>query len=466
MPIRDYDTKDTIAAIATFPSAAALGVIKISGKKAVSIARRIFLPKDKKKDIEKAKSYTLHYGWIIQPSGKGKEIIDEVLVSVMRAPYSYTREDVIEISSHGGILILNKILKLVLKSGARLAKPGEFSYRAFLNGRLDIIQLQAIADIIETKTEKALFSLSRQLRGDFSKTILAVKNEIKDVNSMLEACINFPEEDVKEDLPQAKRKIKKVREGIKKVLDNYSVSRILHEGARCVICGPANAGKSTLFNRILKRERSIVTRIPGTTRDTIEETVTLKGVPLRIYDTAGIIEADDFISRSAVRKSYEAVEKADLVVFMFDSSRPVSREDLSLLDRIKDKNIIILINKIDLSCRINEIQLKSLNKPLVKISALKNIGIDKLENAVFDAVYTKGIGREDNIVVLAEWQAQVLRSILFHLDEAERFINEGFTLDFVTLALNGAFDELSKLSGDKADENILNSIFSRFCIGK
>ncbi len=475
MLIRGYDTKHTIAAVATFPSTAALGVIKISGKDALSIVRRIFLPKNKNKNIKKAKSYTLHYGWIIQPpDGRAKtvrtnpepKIIDEVIVSIMRTPHSYTREDVVEISSHGGILILNKILDLILRSGARLAKPGEFSYRAFLNGRLDIIQLQAISDIVETKTEKALFSLSRQLKGDFSKTILAVKDGLRDISSLLEACINFPDEDITEDLPQIKKGIKKIGAGIKSILNNHSISRALHEGIVCVICGPANVGKSTLFNRILKQERAIITHIAGTTRDAIEETVNIKGLSLRIYDTAGIIETKGIVGKHAVKKSYEKIEKADLVIFMFDASRIVDNKNLSLLEKMKDRNMIIVINKTDLPRRIEEERLRSLRKPLVRISALKGSGIDQLEKTVFNAVYRKGMERQDNVVILAKWQAQVLEDVLSHLNEAEKFVNEGFTLDFVSFAIKNALDDLSKLSGERIDEDVLNDIFSNFCIGK
>jgi len=475
MLIRGYDTKHTIAAIATFPSTAALGIIKVSGKDALSIVRRIFLPKNKNKDIKKAKSYTLHYGWIVQPSEsrsrtvktkRESKIIDEVLISIMRSPYSYTREDVVEISSHGGILILNKILDLILKSGARLAKPGEFSYRAFLNGRLDVIQLQAISDIVETKTEKTLFSLSRQLKGDFSKTILAVKDELRGISSLLEACINFPDEDIAEDLPQIKKGIKKIGTRIRNILNNHSIFRVLHEGIVCVICGSANVGKSTLFNRILKQERAIVTHVAGTTRDAIEETVNIKGLPLRIYDTAGIIKTKDLVSKNAVKKSYEKIEKADLVIFMFDASHSIDNENLSLLEKIKDKNIIVVVNKIDLPSRIKEERLQSLKKPLVRISALKGIGINQLEKTVFNAIYRKGMDRKENVVVLAKWQAQILEDILSHLNEAEKFVNEGFTLDFVSLALKNTLDDLSKLSGENIDEDVLNDIFSNFCIGK
>ena len=475
MSIRDYDTKHTIAAIATFPTTAALGIIKVSGKDALSVVHRIFLPKNKNKNIKKVRSYTLHYGWIIQPSNgrantpktkRGLKIIDEVLISVMRAPHSYTREDVVEISSHGGILILDKILDLILKGGARFAKPGEFSYRAFLNGRLDLIQLQAISDIVETKTEKTLFSLSRQLKGDFSNSIIVIKDELKNISSLLEACINFPDEDINMDLPKIKSMLKKIAERIKRILDNRSISRTLHEGARCVICGKANVGKSTLFNRILKEERAIVTRIPGTTRDTIEEIVNIKGVPLHIYDTAGILETKDFINKSAVSKTYKKIEEADLIIFIFDSSRRIDDKDLSLLDKIKDKNAIVVLNKIDLTLRVGSAQLKHIKKPLVKISALKGTGMDRLEEAIFNAIYKKGLGRENNLVVLAQWQAQVLGDILLHLNEAEKFIDKGFTVDFVSFAIKNALDDLSKLSGEKIDEDILNRIFSNFCIGK
>ncbi len=329
--MKGYNTKYTIAAIATYPSVSALGVIKISGEKAIAAVKRIFVPKDKNKDLAKVKSYTLHYGWIVQPRAAGSRsgfsyssqtgVIDEVLVSVMRAPHSYTREDVLELSAHGGVVILNKILGLILKSGVRFAKPGEFSYRAFLNGRLDLAQAQAVGDIVNAKSEKAMFSLSRQIRGDFSLGIGYIRDELNSILSSIEACINFPDEDIKVDPKNIRNSLNKIIHRVEDIIEKANASKILRDGMNCVICGRANAGKSTLFNRLLKEEKAIVTHIPGTTRDAVEEVINIRGLPLHIYDTAGILKPKDSLDRRVMEKSDERINNADLVIIVFDASR-------------------------------------------------------------------------------------------------------------------------------------------------
>jgi len=277
--LKNYNTGETIAAIATFPSKSALGVIKISGKKSIRIIHRIFVTKNKK-DIRKAKTYTLHYGWIVdRKKSSGQKITDEVLVSVMRAPHSYTCEDVVEISSHGGIIALNEILNLILRCGARLAQPGEFTYRAFLNGRIDLLQAEGIRNIVEAKTDKALQAAVSQLKGDSFNRFKKIKEAIKSVFLLTEADINFPEDDTAAESSRIKDKIKKINAEMKSILEADKKSKIAKDGLRCVICGKANAGKSTLFNCLLQEERVIVSEIPGTTRDAVEETINVRGVP-------------------------------------------------------------------------------------------------------------------------------------------------------------------------------------------
>lgn len=468
MSLEGYNLTDTIAAIATFPSSSALGVIKISGKKAIDIVFRMFVPK-KRKNIKRAKSYTLHYGWIVEKTkikNQKSKIIDEVLVSIMKAPRSYTREDVVEVSSHGGILVLNKILGLVLQDGARMARPGEFSYRAFINGRLDVIQAQAILDIVEAKTESSLFSFSRQLSGEFSMEVSRIKQELRDIVSLSEAFINFPEEDIDLNLKDIKNSLNKVNKIIEGFLCNADTSRILRDGMRCVICGKANVGKSTLFNRFLKEERVIVTHIAGTTRDVIEETINVRGIPLMICDTAGILEPKDLLGKEVMDKTYKKLEESDIVIFVFDCSRPLERKDTLLLEKVKNKNVIFVINKIDLRQKLDIEKLKLFKKPLVKMSALKNIGLSGLEKAIFRSVYKGDFRPHDNIMVLAQWQINFLKSIKTCIGDTLRLVEEGYSIDFLSLSLRPAVEYLGKLCGEIVSEDILDNIFSKFCIGK
>ncbi|MFH1768353.1 MAG: tRNA uridine-5-carboxymethylaminomethyl(34) synthesis GTPase MnmE, partial [Candidatus Omnitrophota bacterium] len=458
--LANYNLSDTIAAVATFPSASALGVIKVSGRKAIPILSRVFRPKSRK-SMSKVKTYTLHYGWITT----GDKTVDEALVSVMRRPRSYTREDVVEISSHGGVVVLNKILGLLVKNGARLAKPGEFSYRAFINGRIDLSQVQAIADIVDAKDERALFSLSQQLKGEFSKRIGKIVDKLKEIISVLEAAINFPDEETGVDFKKIRGDLNLLSKNAEAVLNNQNEARILRQGLRCVICGKSNVGKSTIFNRLLKEERVIVTHRPGTTRDAIEETIIINGVPLKICDTAGIVEAKDFIDKQAMRRSYDKLAEADIVLFIFDYSRRYDKKDACLMDKLKGKNTIFIVNKIDLKQKLDLVKLKQLKRPLVKLSALKTSGLDALEKVILKSVYVKGVDKKDDIFLLARWQVDLLKSVRASVIEALGFIKKGYSADYVSFSLKPALDDLSKLSGETASEEILSRIFSSFCIG-
>jgi tRNA modification GTPase len=461
--LKDYNLKDTVCAIATFPSKSALGVIKISGKKSLDIVSKIFLPK-KKKDIKKAKTYTLHYGWIIDKSKKKEVFIDEVLVSIMRAPFSYTREDVVEISSHGGILVLNKILELILRNKARLALPGEFTYRAVINGRINLLEAESILAIVEAKTQNTLDFAVRQLKGEANKKFEELKNQIKEVFVQTESLINFPEEEIEIPLKDIERDLEKIEKQIELFLKTTQFSDILKEGLKCVICGKANAGKSTLFNRLLKQERVLVSRIPGTTRDVIEETIDIRGVPLRIYDTAGIFEPKDLITKKAIEKTKKTFQEADLVIFVLDGSRPLNKDDFFLWEKVKNKNTILVINKIDLKQRLKPDIFED-NIPKVYLSALKNIGIKDLEEMIFKMVYQKGLDRE-SLLFLSNFQKEILLKVKKKLIEAKNFLKEGYSIDFVNFSLRECLDELRKLTGEVFCEEILESIFSNFCIGK
>lgn len=481
--LKEYNTNDTIAAIATFTSKSALGVIKISGKKAVDIIYEIFIPKSKK-DIRKAKTYTLHYGWIAQgakpkaESGKNdtpKAIIDEVLVSVMRKPSSYTCEDVVEISCHGGAVALNKILGTILKQGARLARPGEFTYRAFLNGRIDLLQAQGIKNIVDAKTDKGLQAAISQLKGEAFKKFDEVKKAIKDVFLLTEADINFQEDDTAIELKAVKNKIKKIGAALRDILTADEKSRVIKDGLICVICGKTNAGKSTLFNTLLQEERVIVSEVPGTTRDAVEETINVRGVPLRIYDTAGILAPENFIEKKAIEKSEKIFSEADLIMLVLDGSRRLEEDDLFLLNKIKalqsaggknsEKRVVVIINKSDLKQKLTPKNISRIKGFKVKLSALKKEGISDLERVIFKAVHSFDSQRED-LVFLNRYQSEILKQAYSDMLEAETNLTSKRDIDLVNLSLKSALDNLGKLTGEVFCQELLESIFSDFCIGK
>lgn len=482
--LKSYNTRDTIAAIATFPSKSALGVIKISGKNALNIISKIFVPA-KKEDIRKAKTFTLHYGWIVdRVKGKGhrvqgvrEKIIDEVLVSIMRKPRSYTCEDVVEISSHGGLVALNKILEIIIKRGIRQALAGEFTYRAFVNGRLDLLQAQSVLNIVDAKSEDALeFSVS-QLKGQASMQIRSIKEAIKEVFVLTESAINFPEDDTKIDVNAIKQKLKTIRIKIQNILEQNREAKILKDGLRCVICGKTNAGKSTLFNCLLKEERVIVSRVPGTTRDVIEETITVRGVPLRIYDTAGILEPRDLIEKKAIEKASLALSEADLVMLVLDGSKTLSKDDIFLINKLKKylkankdscdnkKDVIIVINKSDLKQKVNLANIKDIKCQRVHLSALKAKGIGRLEEAIFKTAYKNGVQKKD-LIFLNNYQNEMLQKALEGILDAEKFLSSGCEIDSANFSLKASLDNIGKLTGEVFCEELLESIFSQFCIGK
>jgi len=458
--LKNYNIRDTIAAIATFPAKSGLGVIKISGKKALAIAHKIFKPA-KLKDIRKAKTFTLHYGYIRDKT----KIVDEVLVSVMKGPASYTREDTIEISSHGGPYVSERILKLVLKQGARLAQPGEFTYRAFIHGRLDLTQAQSVAAITEAGCDQALVQALAQLEGSVSREIIEIKESLKEVYARTEAQINFPEDAPGLSGEVLGRRLKPLAGKVEALIAESQAGRILNEGFRCCICGRTNTGKSTLFNRFLREERVIVSHIPGTTRDVLDETINVKGVPIRIYDTAGILKARDVIEEKALVKTRQAFAGADLVLVLIDGSRPLSRDDQQLLKQSRDKNSIIVINKSDLAQKISDKDIRGLGRPVLKFSALKSQSLAILEKAILRCIARAGVVRQD-AVFLSRYQEAALVKISKGLKQALGYLACGQGVDMIDLTLAGCLEELGKLSGEVASSAILEEIFSKFCIGK
>ncbi|MFA5271045.1 MAG: tRNA uridine-5-carboxymethylaminomethyl(34) synthesis GTPase MnmE [Candidatus Omnitrophota bacterium] len=481
--LKNYNTRDTISAIATFPSKSALGVIKISGKSAINIISKIFLPA-KKKDIKKAKTYTMHYGWIVERNQKPEyrnqngKIVDEVLVSIMRGPHSYTCEDVVEISSHGGMTSLNKILEIILKNNSRQALPGEFTYRAFLGGRLDLLQAQSVLNIVDAKSEDALGVAVSQLKGGASLEINGIKEAIKELFVLTESLINFPEEGIDIDTSGIKQKLKTIRIKIQDILESNRDAKILKDGLRCVICGKTNAGKSTLFNCLLREERVIVSAVAGTTRDVIEETINVRGVPLRIYDTAGILEPRDLIEKKAIEKSSLILEEADLVILVLDGSKALSKDDVFLINRLKKylnsakkssgdngKDVVIVINKSDLKQKIGLTAIKDIKCCKVNLSARTGQGIRNLEEAIFKTAYKNGTRRKD-LIFLNTYQNEALKKAFNSIIEAESFLNSGRQIDSVNFSLKESLEAIGRLTGEVLCEELLESIFSQFCIGK
>jgi tRNA modification GTPase len=464
--LKDYRLNDTIAAPATFPCVSALGVIKISGPQAINIAVKIFLPKFKK-DLRKAKNFTLHYGYIIDPKKKKQAdaVVDEVLLALMRKPNSYTKEDVVEISSHGGPIVINKILNIILNQGCRQAKPGEFTYRAVINGRLDCLQAQGVLDIIEAKTEDSLRLAVGQLRGTVSRRINAVKQEIKELLAVGEALISFPEDELEVSLTDFKRKLSRLAQTMQKLSADSQQGSILKEGLRCVICGRANAGKSTLFNCLIKEERVIVSSLPGTTRDVIEETIIVAGVPLKIYDTAGILEPKDMVTKKAIVRSQTAFNQADLIILVVDGSRSLNKDDYFFLERAREKNLIIVVSKADLKQQINTKQLAKIKAKKVSLSVKTNKGINDLEKAIHSCVFRKGINRSD-VIYLNRYQQDLINHCARKIFEALDYLGKGYTIDFVNFVLKESVDSLAKLTGEVFSQEIMEDIFSKFCIGK
>ncbi len=475
--LKDYKLGDTIAAIATFPGKSALGVVKVSGSKALAIASKVFKPY-RKKDIRAVKTHTLHYGWIVdkpkaclpklrrrQGRRGEEEIIDEVLLSVMRKPSTYTKEDVIEISSHGGVAVLNKILELLLKQGARLALPGEFTYRALVGGRIDLLQAESIRGIVDAKSENALALASSQLRGDATLKVKQLKKELKELFVQTESVINFPEDDLDISSLNLGERAEALVKKVDNLLEGSREAEIMREGLKCVICGKANVGKSTLFNRLLKEERVIVSRFSGTTRDVVEETINIRGVPLRIYDTAGILEPKDLITKKALKKALGIFEECDLVILVLDGSRRLDKDDSFLLKKVENKNVIFVINKSDLTQRLNLKKIPKAEGAIVKMSTLKSKGLGDLEEAVYKKVYREGVDRE-SIVFLSQYQRQTLGKLGSSLNQIKVFLKESRPIDFINFELKICLDNLGKLSGEIFSEEILKSIFSQFCIGK
>jgi len=454
----------TIASISTAPGIGGIGIIRLSGDKSFEIIGKIFKPKTHQK-IEEIKGYTIKYGNIVDDD----EIIDEVLVSYFKAPKSYTTENMCEINSHGGNVIVRKILELCLKNGAELAEPGEFTKRAFLNGRIDLAQAESVIDVINSKSDKEAKSGIKQLEGFLSKEIKTIKQEILDVLVNIEVTIDYPEYDIPDvqenEMSAMLESIKNKLEKLEKSFDN---GKILKEGIKTAIIGKPNAGKSSLLNAILKEERAIVTDIAGTTRDTIEEFVTVNGIPLKLVDTAGIRQASDEVERIGVEKSKKQAEEADLIIAIFDSSKELEEEDLEILKLVENRESIILLNKSDLNSVINESdeRLKNITKNILKISALNKTGIEELYEKISEMFNLNEINFDNDILITNIRHKNIISKALENVKKANEALNLNMPIDIITIYIKDILEDLGEITGEVVTEDVINEIFSKFCLGK
>ncbi len=456
------DLNDTIAAIATGVGTSGIGIVRVSGKDALSVADKVFASKDGKKPSS-FKTYTTHYGWIV----KNAEHIDEVLLTVMRSPKSYTKEDIVEINCHGGIVALRRVLELVLENGCRLAEPGEFTRRAFLNGRIDLAQAEAVLDIIKAKTDSALKAGIGQLKGGLSNRLNKIRKALLDILSRLEANIDFPEDQIDavngEDLLA---RLNAVNKELSRILDSSRTGRILREGLNAVICGRPNVGKSSLLNALLRQERSIVTPIAGTTRDAIEEIIDIKGIPVRIVDTAGIIEPRDLIEKKAVGRSKRHIELADLAILLFDNSKKINKQDLALMKKLGGKPTIAVINKIDLQAKIERAKIQKKFKRVVDISAKKMKNIHLLEDTIANLVYDGKLTCPEAAIAGNLRHIESIRQAQKLIAGAVDSLDNKLSLEFIAQDVRDALGHLDEVLGGRFSEDLLDKIFSEFCIGK
>lgn len=455
---------ETIAAVATAMTASGIGIIRISGPKSRNIAGKIYKSKTGKRKIEDVKSHTINYGFICD----GEEVIDEVLVMVMDGPRSYTGEDTVEIDCHGGVLAMRRILETVIKYGARPAEPGEFTKRAFLNGRIDLSQAEAVIDIINAKNEFALKSSVSQLKGSVLKVIKEIRESIIYHIAYIESALDDPEhisiDGYGEELGEV---IKEQKGKINKLLTTVKEGKMIKEGIKTVIVGKPNAGKSSLLNILLGEDRAIVTDIAGTTRDILEETIVLHGISLRMIDTAGIRDTDDVVEKIGVGKAKEYAKDADLILYVVDSSVPLDANDEEIIELLKDKKAVVLLNKTDLDSVVTEADLNGkINHPIIPISAKEEQGIDILEQQIKDMFFEGNLSFNDEIYITNIRHKTALEDALNSLNMVENSIEMDMPEDFFSIDLMNAYESLGSITGESVGEDLVNEIFSKFCTGK
>jgi len=455
---------DTIAAISTGLSEGGISIIRISGDDSINIISNIFIGKNDR-SIKDIKSYTMRYGHII--SGSTKEIIDEVIVSFMKCPKSFTGEDTIEINCHGGLIPSNRILQEIFMQGARIAEPGEFTKRAFLNGRIDLSQAEAVIDIIRSKTELSMKAAIMQSEGKVSKEIKKLRQRLLEIIAHIEATVDFPEDDLEEVTSiEAEKKLSKLLIDIEKLISSADEGKILRDGLSTVIVGKPNVGKSSLLNALLSENRSIVTEVPGTTRDVIEEYLNIDGIPIKLVDTAGIRETTDIVEKIGVEKTKEKIAEADLIILMLDSSNILTDEDREIINYIKDKKYIILLNKSDIGRDLNKDELLYLNTVnIIETSIVSGSGILELK-AIIKELFFKGEIKNNELLITNSRHKEALIRAKASIEASIVALSNTFAIDLASIDLRNAWSYLGEISGETLEEDIIDKIFKEFCIGK
>ena len=455
---------DTIAAIATAMSNSGIGIVRISGDEALDVADRIFRPKKGSRKVSDMETHTIHYGYVTD----GDEVIDEVMLLIMKAPRSYTCEDTIEIDGHGGVLVMKKILETVLKYGARPAEPGEFTKRAFLNGRIDLSQAESVIDVINAQNELALKSSVSQLQGAVLEKIKAIRAVVLHELAFIESALDDPEHVSLEGYPEQLHEIMSdAHSKVKKLLDSSDNGKMLKEGINTAIVGKPNAGKSSLLNILVGEERAIVTEIAGTTRDILQEQIQIGGIGLNVIDTAGIRDTEDIVEKIGVNKSREYIEKADLIIYVVDSSTELDENDQEIIEAIQNKKAIVLLNKSDLDAKTDASVLQTqLSKPILSISAKNNTGIHELETLIEEMFFSGKLSFNDEVYITNIRQKNALAEAQNSLKMVLQSIADGMPEDFFTIDMMNAYEALGTIIGESVGEDLVNEIFSKFCMGK
>ncbi|MGH4051689.1 MAG: tRNA uridine-5-carboxymethylaminomethyl(34) synthesis GTPase MnmE [Clostridium sp.] len=454
---------DTIAAIATSIGEGGISIIRVSGDRAIDIVSSVFIGKNNR-ELHDFKSYTMRYGHIVDKSGSK---LDEVIISYMKGPKSFTAEDTIEINCHGGVVGTNRILQEIIRSGARLAQPGEFTKRAFLNGRIDLSQAEAVIDIIRAKTELSMKSALLQSEGSISKEIKIIRNKLLDIIAHIEVTVDYPEEDIEEvTAGEVRLDVFKIVNEISTLLSTADEGKILREGLSTVIVGKPNVGKSSLLNALLKEKRAIVTDVPGTTRDAIEEYISIEGIPIKIVDTAGIRETEDIVEKIGVEKSKEKIDEADLVILLLDSSNKLNNEDREIIEYIKEKKCIVLLNKSDLGGKIEMEELKNINsKYITNISVKTGNGLNYVKEYIKDLFFNGEI-KTEGVFITNNRHKQSLIKANENLESSLDALKYTSAIDLASIDIRSAWINLGEITGEALEEDIIHKIFAEFCLGK
>ncbi len=454
----------TIAAISTAMSASGIGIVRISGEDAMNVIARIYRSKNGRKNIKEVKTHTIHYGYIYD----GDETVDEVLVMVMRGPKTYTGEDTVEIDCHGGVYAMKRVLETVLKNGAQVAEPGEFTKRAFLNGRLDLSQAEAVMDVIQAKSEVALKSSVEQLKGSVLRAVKEIRGKLLHHIAYKETALDDPQHFDLEGYPQELLEVaEEQKKKVQKLLKSADDGKMIQEGIRTVILGKPNAGKSSLLNILVGEDRAIVTEIAGTTRDTLEEYISLHGISLRIIDTAGIRETEDVVEKIGVEKARQMAEKADLILYVVDSSQPLDENDKEIMDLLRGRKSIVIYYKTDLASAVDMGRLREkTGSQVIPVSVVEETGIEDLEKAIREMFFQGEISFDDEVYITNARHKTALEEAEKSLEMVTESIEAGMPEDFFSIDLMGAYEALGRILGESLGEDLVNEIFSKFCVGK